>query len=163
MSSVRQQAGSCELDFPISLMRMHPDDIKEISFIENLVYPFPWTPGNFLDSHNSGYECWVLRDAGNKMGGYFFMMFAVEEAHLLNITVHPSRQNLGIGRIMLDKVISLAREKKMGSILLEVRPSNLRALAIYERLGFKRIGLRKNYYPAAHQQREHAIVMSLPL
>jgi ribosomal-protein-alanine N-acetyltransferase len=65
--------------------------------------------------------------------------------------------------MMLDKAVALARDKNMRSVLLEVRPSNHRALAVYKQYGFSQIGLRRNYYPAAQNKREDAIVMRLPL
>lgn len=146
---------------PFAPMRV--DDLGEVQAIENDVYPHPWTRGNFLDSLYSGYESWTLRDASNTLIGYFLMMLAVDEAHLLNITVRRDCQRQGVGRMLLDRVVGLARERRMGSILLEVRPSNERALAVYERYGFTLIGLRKAYYPAVDNAREDAIVMRLPL
>ncbi|WP_089399158.1 ribosomal protein S18-alanine N-acetyltransferase [Noviherbaspirillum humi] len=142
---------------------MQVDDIDEVMRIELAAYPHPWTKGNFLDSLYSGYEAWVLRHGTTRLAGYFLVMLAVDEVHLLNITVRPELQGRGLGKLQLDRVAALARERGMGSVLLEVRPSNLRALAVYERYGFSRIGLRKGYYPAAGNRREDAIVMRLPL
>jgi ribosomal-protein-alanine N-acetyltransferase len=142
---------------------MQADDLRDVVTIENDVYPYPWTRGNFLDSLYSGYETWTLRDAGGSLAGYFLMMFAVDEAHLLNITVRRGLHGKGIGRMQLDKVMALARERGLSSVLLEVRPSNLRALEVYKRYGFVQIGIRKGYYPAADNTREDAIVMRIKL
>lgn len=145
----------------LSLVPMQVDDIEQIMVIENSVYPHPWTRGNFLDSLYSKYETAVLRDMSYSLIGYYLVMLAVDEAHLLNITVRGDLHGKGYGRMLLDSVVALARDKKMTSILLEVRPSNARALAVYERYGFVRIGQRKAYYPAANNTREDAIVMRL--
>ncbi len=102
-----------------------------------------------------------MRDDADALAGYFLIMLALDEAHLLNITVRRDLQGQGLGRMLLDKVAAIAREKGMRSVLLEVRPSNVHALAMYERYGFSRIGQRKGYYPAAHNTREDAIVMRL--
>jgi ribosomal-protein-alanine N-acetyltransferase len=142
---------------------MHADDLAEVVAIENDVYPYPWSRGNFLDSLYSGYETWILRDAHGALAGYFLVMFAVDEAHLLNITVRRGLHGKGLGRLQLDKASALSRERGMQSMLLEVRPSNLRALAIYKRYGFVEIGVRKGYYPAADDKREDAIVMRFEL
>lgn len=145
-----------------SLMRFTPmrvEDLSDILTIENDVYPYPWTRGNFLDSMYSGYEAWTLREASSALAGYFLVMLAVDEAHLLNISVRRDLHGFGIGRLQLDKVMAISREKNMHSVLLEVRPSNLRALAVYERYGFVKIGQRKGYYPAKDNMREDAIVM----
>ena len=90
-------------------------------------------------------------------------MAVVDEAHLLNVAVAQERQREGLGRYLLDKICACARGLSMDSILLEVRPTNLRALAVYERYGFTEIGRRRGYYPAHHGQREDAIVMRLGL
>lgn len=143
--------------------RMQVDDLDEVLAIENDVYPFPWTRGNFLDSLYSGYETWTVRSASGELFGYFLLMPAVDDAHLLNITVRRDLHGRGVGRMQLDKVAALARDKGMTSVLLEVRPSNHRALAIYRRYGFEQIGYRKAYYPAAGNTREDAIVMRFML
>ncbi len=150
---------------PVTLYfhRMQPSDISDVLAIENDVYPFPWTRGNFLDSINSGYETWILRDEANVLNGYFLLMPSVDDAHLLNITVHRDLQSKGIGLLLLDKAKAITIESKLHALLLEVRPSNLRAEKIYERYGFTRIGVRKGYYPAPDNQREDAIVMKLEL
>jgi ribosomal-protein-alanine N-acetyltransferase len=161
VSSVQEIKAARREPSSLNFARMQVTDMKEVLRIEYAVYPFPWVQENFLDSLQSGYEAWVLRDAGGALCGYFLMMMAVDEAHLLNITVDPAAQRQGLALMMLDKAKRLAREKAMQSILLEVRPSNLRAQAIYRRYGFFEIGVRKNYYPAPQGRREDAIVMRL--
>jgi ribosomal-protein-alanine N-acetyltransferase len=142
---------------------MKVNDLPDVLTIENDVYPHPWTRGNFLDSLYNGYEMWTLRDATGMLAGYFLVMLAVDEAHLLNISVRRDLHGKGLGRLQLDKVVAIAREKGMQSVLLEVRPSNQRALAVYLHYGFVQIGLRKGYYPAVSNTREDAIVMRFVL
>lgn len=137
-------------------------DLDAVFAIEQAVYPHPWTRGNFVDSLASGYSAWTLHD-GDELIGYFLIMLAVDEAHLLNVAVAAGRQGQGLGRYLLDKVAACARGLGAESVLLEVRPSNTRALAVYQRYGFAEIGRRKNYYPAHHGQREEAIVMRIAL
>ena len=138
-------------------------DIDAVCALATSVYPHPWSRGNFIDSLSSGYNAWTLRDQAGTLVGYFLLMGVVDEAHLLNVAVCAPRQREGLGRYLLDKVVACARGLSMDSILLEVRPSNLRALKVYEKYGFKEIGRRKNYYPAHNGQREDAIVMRLSL
>ena len=138
-------------------------DVDEVLALEQSVYPHPWSRGNFLDSLSSGYHGWVVRDDRRALAGYFLLMAAVDEAHLLNVAVAAGRQREGLGRYLLDKVAASARGLGMESVLLEVRPSNLRALKVYEKYGYTEIGRRKNYYPAHNGQREDAIVMRFVL
>ena len=146
----------------LTWQRMQPGDVDEVMAVENAAYPHPWTRGNFLESLESGYEAYLLLMNG-ALAGYFVVMKVVDELHLLNITVRASLQGKGLGRMLLDRVSALARERNMASILLEVRPSNVRAMDIYQRYGYTTIGRRKAYYPTANQAREDAIVMRLTL
>ena len=142
---------------------MQESDLQEVVELEQTVYPYPWSMTNFIDSLASGYEAWVLRDTDNELMGYFLLMAIVDEAHLLNVAVSAERQGQGLGRFLLNQAVACARGLGMESVLLEVRPSNTRALEIYQRYGFQTIGRRKGYYPAANQQREDAIVMRFGL
>lgn len=147
----------------MNLVRMCADDVGEVLAIEETVFPYPWSRGNFLDSLVSGYDCWVVRDDANGISGYMLVMMILDEAHLLNIAVRQDRQRLGAGRVLMDQAVAIARNKAAVRLLLEVRPSNVRAIEIYQRYGYIQIGRRKNYYPAANNAREDAILMSLPL
>ena len=138
-------------------------DVDEVFALETSVYPHPWSRGNFIDSLSSGYNSWTLRDEDGELVGYFLLMTIVDEAHLLNVAVAKARQREGLGLYLMDKICACARGLSMESILLEVRPSNLRALKVYARYGFTEIGRRKAYYPAHGGQREDAIVMRFKL
>jgi len=146
-----------------SLAQMQVDDLAEVMAIENEVYPYPWTHGNFLDSLYSGYEMWTARDAAQGLAGYLLLMLSLDEAHLLNIAVRRNLQGQGVGRLLLDHAVLLAKDKGVQAILLEVRPSNDRAVTVYERFGFAGIGVRKGYYPDGAGRREDAIVMRLSI
>ncbi len=139
-------------------------DLASVMVIENQAYAFPWSSGNFKDSLSAGYSMWVLREH-QVMLGYMVWMRVVEEAHLLNITLTPARQGHGLGRWMMRSLVDQVRSAGLDRIVLEVRPSNARALRLYERSGFQRIGLRKGYYPSAPETaaREDAVVMALDL
>lgn len=137
-------------------------DLDQVVALEQSVYPHPWSCGNFADSLDAGYHAWVLRgrgEPGGDLAGYFLLMAALDEVHLLNVSVAATHQRQGLGRYLLDKAAACARGLGAESVLLEVRPSNLRALHVYQRYGFADIGRRKAYYPAHNGQREDAIVM----
>ena len=144
------------------LQAMQADDLEAVIAIEQTVYSHPWTRGNFRDALASGYWAQCLR-VQDELLGYVIAMEGVQETHLLNITVAPARQGQGWAHMMLDALCLWSRRQQGEWLWLEVRESNRRALQVYERYGFRRVGLRKDYYPADRQQREHAVVMSLNL
>jgi len=140
----------------VELLPMSPRDLDAVIAIEDVVYPFPWTRGNFADSMKAGYNCWICR-SGVDLVGYSVTMLAVDEAHLLNISVAAERQGHGFGARLLLHAMHDAEASGAKSLLLEVRPSNEKALILYKHFGFVQIGLRKGYYPAANG-REDALV-----
>lgn len=146
----------------LALRPMVAADVDEVHALECSVFPHPWSRANFMDSLASGYDAWVLRESGQPeqaLAGYFLLMYAVDEAHLLDVAVAGKLHGTGLGRYLLDRIAARARGMGMESILLEVRPSNERALHVYRRYGYAEIGRRKGYYPAGPGQREDAIVM----
>lgn len=136
--------------------------LDDVLAIEQSAYAQPWSRGNFSDSLRSGYQAQLLVADGGILG-YFVAMKGVDEVHLLNITVAPAHQAQGWGRVMLDALAIWSRGQGAQWLWLEVRVSNARALQVYERHGYRRVGERKGYYPAAHGQREDAVVMSFKL
>ena len=137
---------------------LHPSQLPEVMLIERRAYPFPWTEGIFLDCFKAGYSSWALVDAAGRIGGYAFMSMAVGEAHVLNLCVDPELQRRGLGRRLLEHLLRVARAANSTIVLLEVRKSNKSAIALYESQGFKRFGVRRNYYPA-EGGREDALVL----
>ncbi|OGA76902.1 MAG: ribosomal-protein-alanine N-acetyltransferase [Betaproteobacteria bacterium RIFCSPLOWO2_12_FULL_65_14] len=152
---------SAVLKEPPRLEPMREQDLDEVLAIEQAIYTHPWTRGNFSDSLRAGYECRTWRLEGDLIG-YFVLLVAAGEAHLLNLSVSARHQRSGHGRALLREAAGLARRCGARSVFLEVRPSNLAAQALYARFGFRRIGLRRGYYPA-HAGREDALVLTLPL
>jgi len=138
------------------------DRLDEVLRVEDRAYAHPWNRANFLDTLHSGYEAQMLMADGNVLG-YFVAMKGVDEVHLLNITVAPEYQRQGWARVMLEALSIWARGQNAVWLWLEVRVGNVRAMQVYESHGYRRVGYRKEYYPAAHGQREDAVVMSLRL
>lgn len=140
---------------------MRTADLDTVLGIEQAVYSHPWTRGNFVDSINAGYQCSTYR-IGPEIVGYFVLIIAVSEAHLLNLSVAAGRQRQGIGSELLREVMRIAIERDAKHLFLEVRPSNAPALALYAGFGFRQISERRGYYPA-DGGRENALVLTLDL
>jgi ribosomal-protein-alanine N-acetyltransferase len=136
-------------------------DLPEVAAIERAIYSHPWTPGNFADSLRAGYDCRTWRMRGELIG-YFVLMSAAGEAHLLNLSVAGAHQRRGHGAALLREATRIAKSRGAHAIFLEVRPSNQVGQRLYTRFGFRRVGVRRDYYPAA-SGREDALVLSLAL
>jgi len=140
---------------------MRESDLRAVLEIEESIYEFPWTLGNFRDSLRAGYACWVVRE-GRRVLGYSVLMLAAGEAHLLNLSIAAAWQRRGHGRGMLHKLVQVAREHKAKVLFLEVRPTNEVGQRLYSGAGFRQIGVRRGYYPA-RKGREDALVLALDL
>ena len=141
------------------LSPMTEADLDEVAAVEQEAYEFPWSRGNFEDSLRNGYFGICMRHVTGALVGYCVLMPVVDEMHLLNLCVAPQVQGTGAGLALLREAVRTTRSKALSGLLLEVRPSNVRALRLYERFGFTTIGRRKNYYPARRHGREDALVM----
>lgn len=150
-----------ELDKMYKFRPMQMDDLDAIMIIEPQIYPHPWTRGNFSDSINSGYSAWVLL-LNEKIIGYALLMMVLDEAHLLNLSIAGAYQKQGLGRYLLEHMLQIAKNHQATNMFLEVRPSNISAIALYENTGFNEMAIRRNYYPAANG-REDAVLMGLAL
>lgn len=137
-------------------------DLQSVVAVEDRIQSFPWSIGNFHDSLAAGYGCWVgreRREDGGRVVAFAVTLPAVDEVHLLTIGVTPDCQRGGRGRALLEFLCNTARQAGMTRMLLEVRLSNLGALAFYRHFDFVEIGRRRGYYPAL-EGREDAIVMA---
>ena len=142
---------------------MATSDLPAVLALEGAAYSFPWSRGNFLDSLSAGYLAWVRHGEQQQLLAYCVAQPGFEETHLLNLTVAPPAQRRGHGRALLLALADWARARGDATLWLEVRQSNTAAQALYASTGFAQVGLRRAYYPAAHQQREDAVVMRLVL
>jgi ribosomal-protein-alanine N-acetyltransferase len=140
---------------------MTAPDLDAVTEAEKRIYDFPWTRGNFADSLAARHGAWLAQEEG-RLVGYAVTMQALDEIHLLNITILPELQRGGRGSALLQHLLELARTQAIRRALLEVRPGNLAGQALYRRHGFAEIGRRRDYYPA-HGGREDAIVMARDL
>ena len=140
---------------------MSAEDVDAVCAIERRIYSFPWTRGNFADSIAAGYVC-TLMEHSRMLIGYGILTLAVGECHLLNLSIDASWQGQGFGRALLLHHIDLARSRNAMTMLLEVRPSNVAARALYRDVGFQQLGVRRGYYPDG-AGREDALVLGLDL
>ena len=157
---------SAQLKPNLSLRPMQMHDLDNVMQIEPTIYSYPWTRGNFSDSLSNGYSGWVMEQSG-EMIGYSLLMMAMDEAHLLNLSVAKHYQKQGLGRYLLEHMMTVAKRHKAANIFLEVRTSNISAIALYQNIGFCEMAVRRGYYPADPKLfktgREDAVLMGLAL
>ncbi|MCP4187212.1 MAG: ribosomal protein S18-alanine N-acetyltransferase [Gammaproteobacteria bacterium] len=142
----------------ISFRRMDIGDIDTVILVEKQVYEYPWTETIFNDCIRVGYDCW-LASIEDKIIGHAVISVAAGESHILNISVAKTYQGQSVGKRFIEFLVDIAKTKKAEVIMLEVRPSNVKAIHCYNAAGFNEIGCRKDYYPAG-EGREDALLFA---
>ena len=141
--------------------RMRPADLDEVLAIERAAFSMPWSRGAFLYEieQNRVARCYVMREAEHIVG-YICVWEVADEMHITNIAVHPTVRRRGIGRGLLGAVLEDALRRSTRLVVLEVRPSNTEARALYESFGFRVVDRRRAYY---YDTGEDALVMEAVL
>lgn len=144
-----------------TISSLKPNDLTAAYAIEQRSHAFPWSEKTFAS--NQGDRYFNLRlDVNGEMAAFAVTQVVLDEATLFNIAVDPAYQRKGLGRQLLEHLISELEARDVLTLWLEVRASNTPAIALYESLGFNEATIRRNYYPTK-EGREDAIIMALPL
>jgi ribosomal-protein-alanine N-acetyltransferase len=136
-------------------------DLDPILAIEKLSFQWPWRRLSFEGELSSQNACgYVVKstqtDKGQQIAAYAFLRRVVDELHVLKIAVTPAQRRRGIASWFLNHCFAMGAQQGATSVYLEVRRSNIAAIKLYEKLGFREIGRRPNYYPDSN---EDALVM----
>ena len=144
-----------------NFLPMSIKDLNKIYDLELESYDFPWTKEILRDCILYKYDSFVVFFNENLVG-YVIAKITYPETHILNLTVKKWSRKKGIGRSLIELIISEARLKNSETIILEVRVNNIQAQSLYKKLNFEIIGTRKDYYESENG-REDAYVLKLDL
>lgn len=142
------------------MRRMKEDDIFEVHAIERASFPNPWHLTTFRgEIHNRPISSpsVIVHRLERKIIGYVIYWHIQDEIQVSNIAVHPDFRRMGVGESVLRQVLSQLKKEGAKYVSLEVRPSNMAAIKLYNKLGFDILGIRKDYY---RNPPEHAVVMA---
>lgn len=139
-------------------------DLPQILEIERAVNLAPWTEETFQACLQAGYLGWAIEADGHQIVGFVLVAMSSYECHVLNVCVLPSHQHQGLGHQLMSQALGHAKAQGVGIAYLEVRRSNLPAISLYEKMNFRKIGERKNYYPTDNgSSREDALIFAKAL
>lgn len=144
-----------------TISTLNPADLPHAWQIETRAHAFPWSEQTFASNQGERYLNLQLSVDG-VMAAFAITQIILDEATLFNIAVDPAFQRRGLGRELLEQVIDEVEKRGVVTLWLEVRASNVAAIALYESLGFNEATIRRNYYPTV-DGREDAIIMALPI
>lgn len=138
---------------------MKERDLPSVMEIEHLSFSNPWHEVTFkgeIQNRRISYPFVIVYRPQNKVIGYIIYWLIQDQAQINTLAVHPDFRRWGIAESVMRHVLDLIRKKGAVFVTLEVRPSNLAARSLYQKLGFEVLGIREDYY---HNPREHAIIM----
>ncbi|MGI6452172.1 MAG: ribosomal protein S18-alanine N-acetyltransferase [Syntrophomonadaceae bacterium] len=128
------------------IRKLTPDDLDEVMAIEEYSFLSPWSRSSYLSEIANEFATYLVCDWEGQIAGYIGAWVVFEDAHITNVAVNRDFRGKGVGKALMWAVEDMARKKKAGRILLEVRPSNHPALKMYEQMGYRITGIRKDYY-----------------
>ena len=133
----------------IEYRRMVPEYADWVARVDKACMPVPWSRESFWQeaaNTDAYYLLGIDIDKDNLIMAYAGCWVLGNEGHITNVAVDPDYQGQGMGRKLMEKLVEAVKPLGVDSMTLEVRPSNTRALALYEKLGFKSVGRRPKYY-----------------
>lgn len=144
----------------VEIREMREADLATIVEIENISFSTPWSSYSFKKEIYKPYSIPKVAVINNRIVGYICVERIIDEAHILNLAVHPDFRKMGIGSLLVSNILDELRTTGCRYVYLEVRASNVAAKKLYERFGFEVVGIRKHYYI---RPEEDAYVMMLEL
>lgn len=131
--------------YDIQVVKTEREHIKHIAELEKICFSEPWSENTILESIASGTKFFTAVENG-KVLGYIGISCILDEGYIANIAVFPDARRKGVGEKLINRIFALASDENLAFVSLEVRESNIPAISLYEKKGFKTEGRRKNFY-----------------
>lgn len=140
----------------IILRPMDETHVSQVAMIERLCFSLPWTEACIAKELTNPLSCWLVAMDGDTVAGYIGSQSVLGEADIMNVAVAPQFRRRGIAEALLGELQQVLKAQGVYCLTLEVRVSNDAAIALYEKLGYREVGRRPNYY---HRPKEDALIL----
>ena len=140
----------------LEITEMKQEDIPAVAALEREIFSMPWSENGFLSALSSSDTLYLTARADGRVVGYCGLLQSFDEADITNVAVSPAYRGRSVGYRMLSELMEAGKTRGIERYTLEVRVSNQAALALYEKLGFASVGVRKNFY---EKPKEDAVIM----
>ena len=135
---------------------MNASHVAQIAELEKICFSDPWSENSIASELNNQLALWLTAMEGERLAGYIGSQTVLDETDMMNVAVHPDFRRKGIAESLVNALVEQLKANGSRCLTLEVRASNMPAIALYEKLGFSEIGRRKNYY---RNPREDALIL----
>ncbi len=140
----------------IQIREMTLADVGQVYDLEKSIFSIPWSKESFESSLKGKDTLFIVAEKEGKISGYLGMYFMGEEADISNVAVSKECRRQHIAQSMLEYILTWAKSGGVRNVTLEVRETNVAAIRLYESMGFREAGIRKNYYK---EPIENALIM----
>ena len=138
------------------IAKMTADHVSQIAELEKICFSDPWSENSVSSELKNKLALWLVAEENGTVAGYIGSQTCGEESDVMNVAVHPDFRRRGIAEALVNALVEELKAIGSHCLTLEVRASNVPAIALYEKMGFSEIGRRKNYY---RNPREDALIL----
>lgn len=144
----------------MEIIKMDACHVAQVAALEAVCFRDPWSERSVASELTNPLSCWLVAVDGETVLGYIGSQTVLDESDVMNVAIHPDHRRKGIAQALVTALADALRERGSCKLTLEVRSSNASAISLYEKLEFRQIGLRKNYY---RNPREDALILQKEL
>ena len=138
------------------IVSMNESHVAQVAELEKICFSDPWSENSVASELKNHLSCWLVAEEDGKVAGYVGSQTVIDESDMMNVAVHPDHRRKGIAEALVVELVEALKKRESHCLTLEVRASNEPAKALYEKLGFIQVGLRKNYY---RNPKEDALIL----
>ena len=140
----------------MKMIPMNESHVAQVAALEKLCFSDPWSEASITSELENPLSLWLIAEENGAVCGYVGSQTVLDETDMMNIAVHPDCRRKGIAAALITELVSRLKARGSRILRLEVRESNLPAIALYKAMGFTQLGLRKNYY---RNPKENALIL----
>ena len=144
----------------MEIIKMEQSHVAQVAALEAICFRDPWSEKSVASELSNPLSHWLVAVEADTVLGYIGSQTVLDESDMMNVAVSPAHRRRGIAEALVLALADALREKGSVKLTLEVRASNAPAITLYEKLDFKPIGLRKNYY---RNPKEDALILQKEL
>lgn len=141
----------------IIILNMDEHNIEKLALLEKEYFSDPWSKKTLRDEITNENSQFLIAEKDNRICGYIGMYWVLDEGYLTNVATSKEQRRMGIATVLLEDIFNRCIDLNLSFLSLEVRVSNMCAISLYKKLGFKNIGIRKKFY---NHPIEDALIMT---
>lgn len=141
----------------MKIEKMTVSHLEQVAELEKKCFVHPWSINSLKTELENDNSIFLVYLCNENVVGYIGMNYVLDEGYIYNVAVHENYRKKGIGSALIGELITFGKKNNFSFLTLEVRSSNEKAISLYSKFGFIKVGERKNYYK---EPTENALLMT---